>query len=40
LSCLGEETDGRSLTANLALLEGNARLGGEVARRFVDRAGA
>lgn len=39
LSCLAEETDGRSLTANLALLEGNAQLGGEVARRFVDRAG-
>jgi pseudouridine-5'-phosphate glycosidase len=39
LSCLAEETDGRSLTANLALLEGNARLGGEIARRFVGRAG-
>jgi pseudouridine-5'-phosphate glycosidase len=40
LSCLAEETDGRSLTVNLALLEGNARLGGEVAWHFADRAGA
>jgi pseudouridine-5'-phosphate glycosidase len=40
LSCLSEETGGGSLEANLALLEGNARLGGEVARRFVDRARA
>ncbi|MDQ4107326.1 MAG: pseudouridine-5'-phosphate glycosidase, partial [Actinomycetota bacterium] len=35
LSCLAEETDGRSLMANLALLEDNARLGGQVARRLV-----
>jgi pseudouridine-5'-phosphate glycosidase len=31
LSCLAERTDGRSLEANLALLEANARLAGEVA---------
>jgi len=31
LSCLAERTDGRSLEANLALLESNARLAGEVA---------
>ncbi|HXF58160.1 MAG TPA: pseudouridine-5'-phosphate glycosidase [Actinomycetota bacterium] len=32
LSCLAERTQGRSLEANLALLEANARLAGEVAR--------
>ena len=31
LSCLSERTDGESLEANLALLESNARLAGEVA---------
>jgi pseudouridine-5'-phosphate glycosidase len=31
LSCVAERTDGASLEANLALLEGNARLAGEVA---------
>ena len=31
LSCLAEETDGRSLRANLALLEGNAALAGAIA---------
>ena len=31
LSCLAERTGGRSLEANLALLEANARLAGEVA---------
>jgi pseudouridine-5'-phosphate glycosidase len=31
LSCLAERTGGRSLDANLALLEANARLAGEVA---------
>ena len=31
LSCLAERTDGESLEANLALLESNARLAGEVA---------
>ena len=31
LACLAEETGGRSLEANLALLESNARLAGEVA---------
>jgi pseudouridine-5'-phosphate glycosidase len=31
LSCLAEETGGRSLEANLALLEANARLAAEVA---------
>jgi pseudouridylate synthase len=30
LSCLSERTDGESLEANLALLESNARLAGEV----------
>lgn len=32
LACLAERTAGRSLLANLALLEANARLAGEVAR--------
>jgi pseudouridine-5'-phosphate glycosidase len=31
LSCVAERTDGRSLESNLALLEANARLAGEVA---------
>jgi pseudouridine-5'-phosphate glycosidase len=31
LSCMSERTDGESLQANLALLESNARLAGEVA---------
>ena len=31
LSCMAERTDGESLQANLALLESNARLAGEVA---------
>ena len=31
LACLAEETDGRSLEANLGLLEANARLAAEVA---------
>jgi pseudouridine-5'-phosphate glycosidase len=31
LACLAEETDGRSLEANLDLLEANARLAGDVA---------
>ena len=31
LACLAEETGGRSLEANLALLEANARLAAEVA---------
>jgi pseudouridine-5'-phosphate glycosidase len=31
LSCLAERTGGRSLEANLSLLESNARLAGEVA---------
>ena len=31
LACLSERTDGESLEANLALLESNARLAGEVA---------
>ncbi|HZD18530.1 MAG TPA: pseudouridine-5'-phosphate glycosidase, partial [Actinomycetota bacterium] len=31
LSCLAERTGGRSLESNLALLEANARLAGEVA---------
>jgi pseudouridine-5'-phosphate glycosidase len=31
LSCLAEETGGRSLEANLSLLESNARLAAEIA---------
>jgi pseudouridine-5'-phosphate glycosidase len=31
LACLAEETEGRSLEANLALLEGNATLAGRIA---------
>jgi pseudouridine-5'-phosphate glycosidase len=38
LACLGEETGGRSLEANLALLESNARLAGEVAVAFATGA--
>jgi pseudouridine-5'-phosphate glycosidase len=34
LTAIAEETDGRSLEANLALLESNARLAGEVAARM------
>lgn len=34
LACLAEETGGRSLEANLALLESNARLAGEIAASF------
>ena len=35
LACLAEETEGRSLEANLGLLEANARLAGEVAAASV-----
>ncbi|HJQ73221.1 MAG TPA: pseudouridine-5'-phosphate glycosidase, partial [Actinomycetota bacterium] len=35
---LAEETGGRSLEANLALLESNARLAGEVAVAFATGA--
>jgi pseudouridylate synthase len=38
LARLAEETDGRSLEANLALLESNARLAGEVAVAFATGA--
>jgi pseudouridine-5'-phosphate glycosidase len=38
LSCLAEETGGRSLEANLALLEANARLAAEVAVAFATGA--
>lgn len=38
LACLAEETGGRSLEANLALLESNARLAGEVAVAFATGA--
>ena len=38
LACLAEETNGRSLEANLALLESNARLAGEVAVAFATGA--
>jgi pseudouridine-5'-phosphate glycosidase len=31
LACLADETDSRSLDANLALLESNARLAGRIA---------
>ena len=34
LAALAEITDGRSLDANLALLEDNARLAGEIAAAF------
>ncbi len=42
LSCLAERTGGASLEANLALLDANARLAGEVALAAAgsDRAGA
>jgi pseudouridine-5'-phosphate glycosidase len=36
LSCLSEHTGGASLEANLALLESNARLAGEVAVAAAD----
>jgi pseudouridine-5'-phosphate glycosidase len=36
LSCLAEETGGRSLEANLSLLESNARLAAEIAAASVD----
>jgi pseudouridine-5'-phosphate glycosidase len=38
LACLAEETGGRSLRANLALLESNARLAAEVAVAFATGA--
>jgi pseudouridylate synthase len=38
LSCLSERTDGESLEANLALLESNARLAGEVAAASAARS--
>ncbi|MCD6020638.1 MAG: pseudouridine-5-phosphate glycosidase [Actinomycetia bacterium] len=38
LTCLGEETGGRSLEANLALLEANAGLAGDVAVAFATGA--
>jgi len=38
LSCLSERTDGESLEANLALLESNARLAGEVAAATAARS--
>lgn len=38
LSCLAERTDGESLEANLALLEANARLAGEVAAASAARS--
>ena len=38
LSCLSERTDGESLEANLALLESNARLAGEVATASAARS--
>ena len=37
LSCLAEETDGRSLDANLALLGSNAALAGQIASAFAAR---
>jgi pseudouridine-5'-phosphate glycosidase len=40
LSCVAERTAGASLEANLALLESNARLAGEVAAAAVGGAGA
>jgi pseudouridine-5'-phosphate glycosidase len=40
LSCVAERTAGASLEANLALLESNARLAGEVAAAAVSGAGA
>lgn len=36
LSCLAEMTDGRSLEANLALLESNARVAAEIAMAFAS----
>ena len=36
LHCLARETDGRSLEANLALLESNAALSGSVASAFAS----
>jgi pseudouridylate synthase len=38
LSCLSERTDGESLEANLALLESNARLAGEVSAASAARS--
>lgn len=38
LSCMAERTDGESLQANLALLEANARLAGEVAAARANAA--
>jgi pseudouridine-5'-phosphate glycosidase len=38
LACLSERTDGESLEANLALLESNARLAGEVAAASAARS--
>ena len=40
LACLAETTGGRSLEANLALLESNAALAGAVSAAFVSSAGA
>jgi pseudouridine-5'-phosphate glycosidase len=37
LSCLAEITEGRSIAANLALLESNARLAGQVATELAQR---
>jgi hypothetical protein len=39
LACLTEETGGRSLEANLALLESNAALAGAVSIAFASVAG-
>lgn len=39
LARLAEATDGRSLEANLALLEDNARVAGEVAVAFAATGG-
>ena len=38
LSCIAERTDGESIQANLALLESNARLAGEVAAAVINAA--
>ncbi|MFM8944448.1 MAG: pseudouridine-5'-phosphate glycosidase [Actinomycetota bacterium] len=39
LACLAQETGGRSLEANLALLEDNARVAGEIAVAFAATGG-
>jgi pseudouridine-5'-phosphate glycosidase len=36
LSCLADRTSGRSLEANMALLQSNAALAAEVARELIE----